>query len=76
VVMSPAGLGPENECAGKSQQQLQTTNPFSHQRGCYIRTMTTGVQLTKKNSGHESQEAQCQDELIGGNPPVVGLRHS
>jgi hypothetical protein len=33
--------------------------------------MTAGVQLRKKNSGYESQEARRQDELIGGKPPVV-----
>jgi hypothetical protein len=33
--------------------------------------MTAGFQLKKKNSGHESQGAQGQDELMGGKPPVV-----
>jgi hypothetical protein len=32
--------------------------------------MTASVQLRKK-SGHESQAAWRQDELIGGKPPVV-----
>jgi hypothetical protein len=27
MVMSPAGLGPENNCAGEGQQELQTTDP-------------------------------------------------
>jgi hypothetical protein len=49
------------------------TNPSSRQRGCYIRTMTARVQLEKKMSGRESQEAWRQDELIGGKPPVVTL---
>jgi hypothetical protein len=38
------------------------TDPFSRQRGCYIRTMT---------AGRDSQGASRQDELIGGKPPVV-----
>jgi hypothetical protein len=42
------GLGSENEYAGGGQQQLQMTDPSSRQRGFYIRTMTTGVQLRKK----------------------------
>jgi hypothetical protein len=33
MAMSPAGLGPENNCAGEDQQLLQTTGPASHQRG-------------------------------------------
>jgi hypothetical protein len=38
--MSPAGLGPENDCAGEGQQQLQTTAPSS---------CSASVQLEKKN---------------------------
>jgi hypothetical protein len=30
--LSPTGLGPENDCAGEAQQQLQTTDPSSCQR--------------------------------------------
>jgi hypothetical protein len=71
VVMSPAGLRPENECADEGQQQLQTTDPSFRQRECYIRTMIAGVQLKKKSSGRESQGPRYQDELIGGKPPVV-----
>jgi hypothetical protein len=48
MVTSPEGFGPENDCAGEGQQELQTTDPSSHQRGCYIRTMTASVQLKKK----------------------------
>jgi hypothetical protein len=40
-------------------------------RGCYIRTITASVQVENKNSGHGSQGACRQDELIGGKPPVV-----
>jgi hypothetical protein len=36
-----------------------------------MRTMTAGVQLKKKGSGHESQGARREDELNGGKPPVV-----
>jgi hypothetical protein len=65
VVMSPAGLGPENYCTGEDQQ------PSSRQRGCYIRTVTATVKLENKITGHESQGTCCQDELTGGKPPVV-----
>jgi hypothetical protein len=51
VVMSPAGLGPENDCAGENQQQLQTTDPFARQSGCYIRTITASVHWEKKITG-------------------------
>jgi hypothetical protein len=43
---------------------------YSHQRGCYIRTMTTRAQLKRKISARESQGWR-QDELIDGKPPVV-----
>jgi hypothetical protein len=32
MVASPTGLGPENDCAGENQQQLETTDPSSRQR--------------------------------------------
>jgi hypothetical protein len=71
VVMSPAGLGPENDCAGEYQKQLSTTDSSSRQRGCYIRTMTASVQFGNKIIGRDPQGAWRQDELIGGKPPVV-----
>jgi hypothetical protein len=37
MVMSPAGLGLKNDCAGEAQQQ-----------GCYIRTITENFQLENK----------------------------
>jgi hypothetical protein len=37
----------------------------------YIRTTTESVQLENKIPGRESQGAYRQDELIGGEPPVV-----
>jgi hypothetical protein len=43
MAMSPAGLAPENDCAGDVQQQLP-----SRQRGSYIRGMTARVQLSLK----------------------------
>jgi hypothetical protein len=42
----------------------------SRQTGCYIRTITTRVQL-KKVSGRDPQRAWRQEGLIGGKPPVV-----
>jgi hypothetical protein len=41
-----------------------------HQRGSYVRAMTTRDQL-QKICGREPQEAWRQDELIGGKLPVV-----
>jgi hypothetical protein len=70
--MSPAGVGPENDWAGEGHQQFVMAGSSSHQRGCYMRNMTASVQLKKKNIvGRESEGACCQDELIGGKPPVV-----
>jgi hypothetical protein len=45
--MSPAGLRSENDCASEAQQQLQTTEQSSRQRGCYIWTMIASVLLKK-----------------------------
>jgi hypothetical protein len=71
--MSSAGLGPENDCAGEAQQQLQATDLSSRQKRCYVRTITASVLLENKNSGRGSQGACRQDELIGDKPPVVKL---
>jgi hypothetical protein len=43
--MSPAGVGPENDCAVEVQQQLYTRDPSSRQGGCYIKTMKASIQL-------------------------------
>jgi hypothetical protein len=48
MVMSPAGIGPENDCAGEDQQQSKTTDPSSLERECYRRTITASVHLEKK----------------------------
>jgi hypothetical protein len=58
VVISPAGPGPENDYAVEDQQQLQTTDPSSRQRGCYIRTITASDQLKNKITGRESLVAK------------------
>jgi hypothetical protein len=71
MVMSPVGLRPENDCAGEDQQRLQTIDPSSRQRGCYIRTISTSAQLENKNCGRESQGACRQDEVIDSKPSVV-----
>jgi hypothetical protein len=42
----PTGLGPENDCAGEGQYQLQTADPSSHQRG---RPKLTNQQLSDNN---------------------------
>jgi hypothetical protein len=67
VVMSPAGLGPENDCAGEAQKKLYTTYSSSRQKGCYIRTITESVQLENKITGRESQGA-CR--VHNGESPV------
>jgi hypothetical protein len=46
--VSPTGLGPENEWAGKDQQKLKMRNPSSRQRGCYIRTMKKRYSIEEK----------------------------
>jgi hypothetical protein len=63
MCMSPAGLGPENDCAGEDQQQLYTTDTPSRQRGCYIRSITASVNLRNKITGRETERACRQDEL-------------
>jgi hypothetical protein len=54
MVMSPAGIEPENDCASENQQQLETADPSSRQRGCYTRTVTASVQLENRITGRES----------------------
>jgi hypothetical protein len=66
VIMSPAGLGPKNDCTGEDQLHLQTTNPSSRQREYYTRTITATVKLENKITGLEYQVVCRQDELIGG----------
>jgi hypothetical protein len=46
MVMNPAGLGSENDCAGEGQQQLHTTDPSSGHRG---RPTSTNPQLSDSN---------------------------
>jgi hypothetical protein len=46
MVACPKLLGPETDCAGKGQQQLQTTDPSSRQRG---RPKATNPQLPNNN---------------------------
>jgi hypothetical protein len=69
--MTPAGIGPQNDCAGEDQQQLQTTDQSSRQRGCYIKTITASVRLENKITGRETQGACRQDDLIGVGSPVI-----
>jgi hypothetical protein len=69
MIMSPAGLGPENDCAGEAHQKLWTTDILSSERvlhKAYDRKCSD-----EKLAGRESQGAWHQDKLIGGNPPVV-----
>jgi hypothetical protein len=66
VVMTPAGLGPENDFAGEDHQQLQIYRPSRH-RGCYIRTTIGSIIIV----GRESQGAWREDELTSGKPSVL-----
>jgi hypothetical protein len=70
-IMSPAGFGPENDCADEDQQQLLTTDPSPRQRERYIRNTSARVQMENKITSRGSQEACRQDERIAGKPPVV-----
>jgi hypothetical protein len=69
--MGPAGLGPENVCAGKSQQQLYTTEPILSSKRMLHNDYERKCSVEKKATGRESQGSCSQDELIGGKPPVV-----
>jgi hypothetical protein len=69
MVMSHAGLGSVNDCAGEAQEQLYTTDVSSRHRGHYIRTTTATVQLEKRITGRGSQGSCRQDELTGDIPP-------
>jgi hypothetical protein len=46
MVVSPKGLGPEDDCAGQSQQKSYTTDPSSRQRE---RPKSTIPQLSDNN---------------------------
>jgi hypothetical protein len=46
MVASPNGIGPDNDCAGEAQQQLQTTDPSTRQRE---RPTSTNPQLSESN---------------------------
>jgi hypothetical protein len=64
MVVSPAGLGPENDGADEDQQQLYMTDKSSRERGCYIRAITTSAHSENKISGRESQGACRQAASI------------
>jgi hypothetical protein len=54
--MSPAGLGPENDCAGGGSSNCERQNqPLVG--GCYVRTTDVSVQLENKIPGRESEGA-------------------
>jgi hypothetical protein len=46
MVLSPAGLRPERDCAGEALQQQYITDPTSRQRGRY---KILNPQLSKEN---------------------------
>jgi hypothetical protein len=63
MITSPTVLGPENYCSGEGQQQLQTTDPSSRQRG---RPTSTNPQLSDSNKkfGRKPQMGDLfRDEL-------------
>jgi hypothetical protein len=48
MVSSPKGLGPEKDCAGKGQQQIQTTDPdLSSERAPHKKKTVTVTQVIK-----------------------------
>jgi hypothetical protein len=49
MAMSLAGLGPDNDCAGDGQQQLERTDPSSRQRGHPTSTNWKLSDRTKKS---------------------------
>jgi hypothetical protein len=67
--MTPAGLGPENDCAGEDQQQLQTTHPFSPSERLH-KDYNHKRSVGKKYRSWVSRGWR-QDELVGGKPPVL-----
>jgi hypothetical protein len=60
MVASPKGLGPKKDCAGKSQQHIQKTDPSSSQRG----------RLTKKK-----KTVTVKESKFGLHFTTVKLRH-
>jgi hypothetical protein len=64
MVMSPAGLGPENDCAGEDQKQLQTTDPSSRQKG---RPTLTNPQMTETKVDGSLTPKQTSRLTIGRN---------
>jgi hypothetical protein len=70
MVMSPAGLGPENDLRWRGPAAIVNYTPIllsermlhkDYDRKCSV----------QKNIGRESQGACRQDEPIGGKPPAV-----
>jgi hypothetical protein len=47
MVVSPAALGPENDCAGEGQQQFKTTYPSCRQSGRSTSTNPNSLTVTK-----------------------------
>jgi hypothetical protein len=43
MIASPKGLGPEKDCAGKGQQHVQMTDPYSRLRGHLTKNKTVTV---------------------------------
>jgi hypothetical protein len=57
IVMSPVGLRPKKDCAGRAQQHLYTTDPYSRQRGhpTLINSQLSEDNYKKRKTGHGSQ---------------------
>jgi hypothetical protein len=72
VVMSSAGLGPENECAGKSVAILNDKPILSSERMLH-KNYDRRCSIEKK-SGHESQGARRQDEMRIGTGSLTPSR--
>jgi hypothetical protein len=66
--MRPVEIGPEKDCSGKAQQQLQMSHPSSRQR---VRLIITYPQLCKKISRRMINWSPTKD--AGLTPGQTGL---
>jgi hypothetical protein len=64
MVMSPMGLGPENDCAGESAAIVNDRPILSPERMLH-KDCDHNSTVEKQISGHDPQGAWHQDELTG-----------
>jgi hypothetical protein len=76
MVLSPTGLGSENEWMNewigwRGPAAIAYDRPILSSERTLHKDYDRRCSIGKKYSGRESQEAQSQDELIGGKSSVV-----